>query len=309
VIDLQDPWLTNYYELPGARKPPGGWKYKLAKLQARLLEGWSFEKASGFISVSEGYFTDLEKRYTWFPSIARATLNFGASAEDFIIALKNKSPISPEPEPKKISLVYTGAAGPIMPTALNAFCDALIIYGQHYPEKMKNFRFEFIGTSYAAPEDAKASVLPIAEKHGLGHFFWEIPIRQGHLECLRRQSNADILLLLGSTDLSYSPSKLYQYFLAKRPILAITFPGSILQHKLERLNCATIVSVPLTAGEPWNREILWNFLDNALKKFPPGSLPEADTESFNHRFSAEHLTQRCCQLFDMAWQKNQEAPS
>lgn len=304
VIDLQDPWLTNYYELSGARKPPGGWKYKFAKLQAKLLEGWSYKKASAFVSVSEGYFKDLRERYEWFKNIPQLTLNFGASEEDFVIARKNMSAPN-ETKPGIIRLVYTGAAGPIMPTALNAFCDALVLYGQEHPEKITKFRFEFIGTSYAAPKDAVASVLPIAQQHGLAHLFFEIPSRQGHLECLRRQMSADILLLLGSTDLSYSPSKLYQYFLAKRPILAITFPKSVLEEKLLKLDCATIVSVPLIAGEHWNHEMLWKFLDAALEGFPEGSLPKANMDSFNYQFSAEQLTKQCCHLFDTIWASNQ----
>ena len=29
VIDLQDPWLSDYYQQPGAPPPPGGWKYRV----------------------------------------------------------------------------------------------------------------------------------------------------------------------------------------------------------------------------------------------------------------------------------------
>jgi hypothetical protein len=300
VIDIQDPWRTDYYDLPGARKPPGGWKYKFAKLQASLLEGWSFREASAFISVSEGYFVDLDKRYPWFKTIPKTHLNFGASAEDFVIAGKTKSLLPPVTDKSKIRFVYTGAAGPIMPTALNAFCDALVEYRQHSPAKAQQFRFEFIGTSYAAPEDAAVSVLPIAENHGLEDLFSEIPSRQGHLECMRQQQLADILLLLGSSDLSYSPSKLYHYFLAQKPILAITFPNSVLQRNLQRLNCARIISVPVNSGDSWDMSTLWQFFDDALSGFPSGSLPERDTVSFDYLFSAENQTRRQCELFESA---------
>jgi hypothetical protein len=34
VIDVQDPWRTDFYDKPGAPPPPGGWKYRFARLQA-----------------------------------------------------------------------------------------------------------------------------------------------------------------------------------------------------------------------------------------------------------------------------------
>ena len=46
VIDVQDPWRTDYYERPGSRKPPGGWKYQFARLLAWVFERPSFAGAS-----------------------------------------------------------------------------------------------------------------------------------------------------------------------------------------------------------------------------------------------------------------------
>ena len=36
VFDMQDPWRTDYYQRPGSRPPPGGWKYRFARLVAWL---------------------------------------------------------------------------------------------------------------------------------------------------------------------------------------------------------------------------------------------------------------------------------
>jgi hypothetical protein len=52
VFDMQDPWRTNYYERRGSRRPPGGWKYQIARFMAWALEGWSFRRVGGIISVS-----------------------------------------------------------------------------------------------------------------------------------------------------------------------------------------------------------------------------------------------------------------
>jgi hypothetical protein len=297
VIDLQDPWLTDYYELPGSRKPPGGWKYRFSKLQAKLLEGWTFKKAAGFISVSQGYFTDLEKRYPWFQNKPKVKLNFGVSAADFAFARQRKKQTVNSDSKNKINFLYTGAAGPIMPVALNAFCQALVEYWKVKPQHAERFHFEFIGTSYAPPNQARASVLPIAAEHGLAALFSEAPARQGYLECLRRQEAADILLLLGSTDLSYSPSKLYQYFLAKRPILAITFDQSVMKKTLLTLNCATVITVPTVSSENWDMKPLWEFFDQALLGFSSPYLPLPNESYFQDHYSAENLTRRQCDFF------------
>jgi hypothetical protein len=52
VIDLQDPWRSDYYERPGAPPPPGGWKYQFARFTAWLFEERTFRHAAGFMSVS-----------------------------------------------------------------------------------------------------------------------------------------------------------------------------------------------------------------------------------------------------------------
>jgi Glycosyl transferase 4-like domain len=59
VFDMQDPWRTDYYQRPGSRPPPGGWKYRFARLVAWTLEGWSFRRVSGVMSVSPDYIADL----------------------------------------------------------------------------------------------------------------------------------------------------------------------------------------------------------------------------------------------------------
>jgi peptidyl-prolyl cis-trans isomerase D len=68
VIDIQDPWRTDYYERKDSRQPPGGWKYQFARLQAWLLEGWTYRRVSAVMSVSPSYLDDLRARY---PAFAR----------------------------------------------------------------------------------------------------------------------------------------------------------------------------------------------------------------------------------------------
>ncbi|MCW5549490.1 MAG: glycosyltransferase, partial [Opitutaceae bacterium] len=63
VIDLQDPWVTDFYERPGAPRPPGGWKYGVVRGLNRRLEGWTLRRAAHLITVSADYGTQLRTRH------------------------------------------------------------------------------------------------------------------------------------------------------------------------------------------------------------------------------------------------------
>ena len=83
VVDIQDPWRTDYYERPGAPPPPGGWKYRFARWQAERLEERSWQGAAGFVTVSEDYLAQLRVCYAWFGAKPSAVIPFGAPESDF----------------------------------------------------------------------------------------------------------------------------------------------------------------------------------------------------------------------------------
>jgi hypothetical protein len=301
VLDLQDPWRTNYYERPGSRKPPGGWKYQLARFMAWVLEGWSFRRAGGLMSVSPDYISDLRARYPWFREVPAEVILFGASRNDL-----EQAALLPPPahryrrEKNELHFLYTGAAGPVMPHALTVLCQGLRLFRDRFPQKALRLRFHFLGTSYVAPGQGRNSVMPIAEMCGVADQVEEIPHRLGHLECLRLQRDADVLMLPGSSDLAYSPSKIYPYYLSGRPILALVFKHSVLEKILEELNCAVIVRFSENESKNEAHENLVKFFDRALEGFPPGSLPARNEAFFNQHYLAEDLTRQQCGLFDRA---------
>lgn len=301
VIDIQDPWRTDYYERPGAPRPPGGQKYLLARMVARLLERPVYKHASGFISVSELYLTHLAIRYPWFAAKAQATIRFGASAADFA-RIREHPPGGPafHREPGKLLFLYTGASGPIMPHALNQLFGAFKAYGAMHPDRSARFHFHFYGTSYVQPGSGVPSVLPVAAEHGLTTQVTEIPHRLGHLESLALLHQADALLLLGSSDRAYSPSKLYPYYLSGKPILSVVFHDSYLETILEELNCSTVAAFAGGLPDDAAVEPIHRFLDLALAGFPKEKMPARREEFFNQNFLAETLTRRQCELFDLA---------
>lgn len=305
VIDIQDPWRTDYYERPGAPPPPGGRKYLLARCLAFLCEERTYRRAAGFISVSERYLSDLAQRYPWFQGKPQATIRFGVSAADFEY-IRRHPPAGARlvRQPGEIHLLYTGAAGPIMPHAVNMLFSGFQYYRTIRPENAARFRFHFIGTSYVPFGQGKPSVLPVAEKYGLRPWVEEVPHRIGHLESLALLLQADALILLGSSDLAYSPSKLYPYYLSGKPILGVVFENSYLEGLMHELGCSWLVTFSPPGSKDTAYQRLVAFFDHAVAGFPAGILPPRNDELFNRRYLSETLTEAQCDLFAAALARN-----
>lgn len=177
VIDIQDPWRTDYYERPGAPRPPGGRKYFVARAMARLMEGPVYRRAAGFVSVSEPYLANLGARYEWFGAKPQATIRFGVSTADFTFIRNHPTAGAVlDRRPGKLHFLYTGASGPIMPHALNQLFKAFKQYAVQHPDRATRFHFDFFGTSYVPAGQGVPSVLPVAADYGLTAQVTEIPI-------------------------------------------------------------------------------------------------------------------------------------
>lgn len=301
VLDVQDPWRTDYYQRPGARKPPGGWKYQFARVQAALLEGWTFRKASGVMSVSPAYLEALRQRYPELANVPSDVIRFGASRADLDAARAQATATDQfQRRSGEVHFVYTGAAGPITPDATRILFEALRTYRQRAPERAARLRWHFYGTSYVAPGSGRTTIIPLAEAAGVADLVDEVPHRLGHLECLRLQSEADVLLLPGSSDLAYSPSKTYPYYLTGRPILGLVFRGSVLEQLLDELRCAFLVRIAQNEANDQARLDLMRFFDAALESNVASLLTGRNDAYFNAHFLAEELTRRQCALFDRA---------
>jgi hypothetical protein len=301
VLDVQDPWRTDYYERPGARSAPGGWKYQSVRLQANLLEGVCFRNAAAVMSVSPSYLDDLRARYPGFALKPTAVLRFGASPSDLELArdLPAFEYAFPTHDGDR-HFLYTGASGPVMPHALLVLFTALRTYREKCPERGRRLKFHFIGTSYVPPGQGKNSVMPIADQCGVADQVREVPHRIGYLDTLQLQNRADVLMLLGSSDLAYSPSKIYLYFLTDRPILGIVFRDSVMERLLDELACGYVVRFRERDPKEEAYARLHRFFDYTLDGFPAQALPERNREHFNAHYLAEELTRQQSLLFERA---------
>jgi hypothetical protein len=230
VLDFQDPWVTDYYERPGAPRPPGGWKYRLARWLARRAEPRCLRHAAGVVSVSPRYLEDFKARYAWFEPERGLVLPFPAADTDLARLQAGNLDVPWPATPALKHLVAVGAVGPYMRESIEALCRALGQVRRDSENTARRLRLHFVGTAYAA--GGPASVLPAAHAAGVADLVEERPARIPYLEALRWLVAADALTVIGSDDPGYVPSRLANLFWVGRPLLAIAAPASSLAKRL-----------------------------------------------------------------------------
>lgn len=296
VIDLQDPWLSDYYERPGVTAP-GGWKYRFARAFARALEGWTLRACAHVISVSPAYLATLRQRYAFFSAARGSVITFGVPEDDFVVARRlatSRPPLLPRSVAFK--LAYAGRLGRDMEPALHLLFAAL---ARTRTQSTHPVEAHFFGTSYAAAGAPRTRALAIA--HGVEDLVHERPARIPYLDSLRLLLEADAVLLLGSDETAYSPSKTYPTLHARRPTFAIAPAGSVLENILGGLGGATVASFRSAAGTD---EVAIQRLADALVRLARGEswTPDRplDETLLGEHFSARAVARRQLEVFGAA---------
>lgn len=244
VIDLQDPWVTDFYERPDAPRPPGGWKYGVARRLGRLLEGWTMRRVSHLISVSAVYGESIRTRYPELNHLPCTELPFGAPEDDLRhlrATLGRRSPILPA---GGLRLAFAGALGPGMLGTVEILFAALAALRS----EGVTISVHFFGTTYSPGAEAGPATLALAAKYGLRDSVHEHPGRLPYFAALQVTLEADANLLFGSTDLAFTPSKILGVQAAGRPVLALAYAGSAMAGRLAQVGLP-FVPVPCAAND------------------------------------------------------------
>ena len=294
VVDLQDPWVSDYYRQPGAPRPPGGWKYGFASACAGLLEGWTLRRSAHVLSVSRSYLDDLARRHKWWTEVRGSVLTFGTPDADFA-NVRRRQPASQAllPIGSALRIAYAGRLGPDMLPALEVLFAAVATW-KDAPRPVELY---FFGTSYAAADQARPTTMECARRHGISHLVHEQPARIGYLDSLRLLLETDLALLLGSEDKAYSPSKVYPTLLAARPTLAVAPAGSVLEHKILELSGAALVTFRLQPGGDAEAAAVLARLIGSQLETPAAPWPEPNYAILNH-YSARRVAERQMEIFD-----------
>lgn len=250
VIDLQDPWLSDYHDRDGAPPPPGGvLKYGLSQRVARTCEPYVLRHAAHVLSVSPAYPETLVERYPDVSPSLFTVLPFGAPERDFEVldTVQVDNPVF-DPGDDLEHWAYVGRAGGDMDFALDALFAALASARAANPSRYDRVRLHFVGTTYAEGDRAAKMVEPVAARHGVADLVDERPHRIPYFEALQILRDADALVIPGSDDPGYTASKLYPYILARRPLLALFHEASTVVDVIRETEAGTVVT--FASGEP-----------------------------------------------------------
>jgi hypothetical protein len=237
-IDYQDPWVHLW---PAAEiKYSKAW----ASLQlAKRLEPWATRNAALITGVAEGYYEGvLDRNPALRGTCVTAAMPIGFSGLDFSApAVTSRGPTEFDAADGCLHLVYAGALLPKARGVMERLLQAVAVLRARDRAAGERLRVHFIGTGKAPTDRNGHNVLPLALRHGVADAITEHPHRMPYLDVLANLAHATGVLIVGSTEPHYTPSKVYQAVQSRRPILALLHEASTAIDVLERSRAGTVV--------------------------------------------------------------------
>ena len=239
-IDYQDPWVNRW---PGIDKLfTRAWaSYRLAN----ILEPWSVKDAALITGMAPGYVAGMLERN---PSVARkaviAYMPMGTAAEDFeLVGALHKPPFLFRPDDGRFHLIYAGALLPAGVVVLDAFLEGLKALRRMAPHDASRLRVHFVGTGTSPDDPEGYRVMPRAKQAGVAAMVGEHPHRIGYVDTLNHLELSDAVLVLGSTERHYTPSKVFQAMLSKRPVFAMLHAESTAVDMIVRARAGRVLTL------------------------------------------------------------------
>lgn len=307
VIDMQDPWFTDYYHgRPKHERPAKYWfSYRLDK----YLEPVAMRRVDAVISVSDAYCETLRERY---PESIRpsscAVIPFGGAERDFEM-LDRIAPVNPifDAGDGLRHVVYVGRGGHDMAVAAHAIAGALARGLETRPELFDRVRVHFVGTHYGRNGTGAKTIEPVGDEYGLAGRFEEHPGRVSYFTALGLLRDADMLLIPGSSAPGYTASKLYPYILSRRPILAVFQETSSVVDILRVTRAGELVTfaADARAGDEGLRQRVLETWAGMLARLPYA--PNTDWAAFEP-YTAREMTRRQVEVFDRVVDGARRAP-
>jgi hypothetical protein len=217
-IDYQDPWVA-WWAGVDCTYSRAWWSYKLAT----WLEPWSVHDAALITGMAPGYLAGMLERN---PNVVKhavvATMPMGSAPEDYeLVSALHRPPFLFDPADGSFHMVYGGALLPAGIVVLDAFLAGLNELRKRAPAIAARLRVHFVGTG-SSPDDPNGHrVLPRAQAAGVTDMVDEHPHRIGYVDMLNHLEQCAAVLVLGSTERHYTPSKVFQAILSKRPMFAM----------------------------------------------------------------------------------------
>jgi hypothetical protein len=218
-IDYIDPWVP---EFP---RKDGWWtKAGLSYVLAERLEPFAVSHARLITGINELYFASVLRRNPHLRERAEtASMPYGGSENDFaLLRERPRKPFLFNPADGKLHVLYAGALLPKALGVLDRLLAALVFLRESNPALAERLRLHFVGTGlYESDSTRGHAVKPSIEKYGLTGMVDELPSRISYLDVLNHLQLSTAILVIGSTEVHYSPSKIYQAIAAQRPVFAL----------------------------------------------------------------------------------------
>jgi hypothetical protein len=246
-IDYIDPWV-HYW--PGVERP---FSRAWASLQlSRILEPWAAKDAALITGVAPGYYQGMLERN---PDVAcravTAAMPYGGSELDFEFVRSSTRPTFLwNGGDDLFHMIYAGALLPAGIGILDEFLGALACLRQLAPDTARRLRVHFVGTGTSPTDTQGHQVLPRARRAGVADLVTEHPHRIGYVDTLNHLVQANAVLVLGSSEKHYTPSKLFLAVLSRRPVLAVLHPASTAVEMLAEARAGRTIVLPEGGAAP-----------------------------------------------------------
>lgn len=237
-IDYIDPWVHRW---PGAERPLS--KAAASAWLAERLEPWAVRDARLITGVAEEYYRPMLDRNPHLRARAvTAAMPYGASDRDFELVRDQSRPATLfDPDDGNVHIVYAGAMLPHAYGVLDRLLEAAARLRDSDPNG-RRLRLHFVGTGTSPDDPHGHTIAPRAARLGVSDLVHEHPARVPYATVLQHLVQASAVLVLGSTDRHYTPSKAFQAVQSGRPVLALLHEQSTAAAFLQQAGAGPVVT-------------------------------------------------------------------
>lgn len=263
VLDFQDPWASFPPSAKEFARP--GLRHGLMRSVHRFLEARTVPMASGLMAVSKNYLELLAEKYRQVKNIPHRVSPFPYSENDFKVAGKLGQPNKLlERSGNEVICLYAGRIAPGMEESLRSVFKTVAEGNRQMPSVFGRMRFVFIGTGGYSHSGNVSVAARLASEAGVSGQVCEYPDRIAFLDAQKCMLDADALLILGSQDKAYMPSKLHQSLSLDKPIICAAPAGAAMTELLSGLDGVVFID----ADEKTKRDfpVKWSACLDLLEK-------------------------------------------
>lgn len=291
AIDYIDPWVHHWTQSE-IRWSKAWFAYHLG----RLLEPVVLRRVSLVTAVAPGYYEGPLRRYPWLDPARCLAMPYGAHEPDHrYVDDHPRPPDLWDAADGKLHVVYAGAMLPKAFSTLEALLQALLRLREQEPETARRFRFHFVGTGHTPNDPTSYLIRPVVERYGLLDQVTEHAARIPYLSVLNHLKHAHAVLVMGSSEPHYTPSKVFQAVLSHRPVFALLHARSTAVEILAQARAG--LTITFDEAEPASTKV--EAISHALHQLATlaYSPAQVDWQRFA-AYSTEAMSRQLAEAFD-----------